>query len=120
MGWGSIRRDKADAVFSTYIRKRANWTCERCGKYGGEGSCEVSHFHGRRHENTRYDVENVFCLCHSCHRFFTENPHDHSAWVMKRLGHQRYTALVVRANTYKKKDRAMELIKAKALLNSLD
>jgi hypothetical protein len=39
-------------------------------------------------------------------------------WKRKQLGYERFNALTVRANQYKKKDRKMELIKIKALMGA--
>lgn len=120
MAWGNIKRDRADIIFSKYVRKRANWTCESCGKFLGEGGGEASHFWGRRNEGVRYDRENVSCLCHFCHRHFTENPHEHTEWMKRKLGEKRFKALDVKAHSYFKKDRKMALLVAKELLKTLE
>lgn len=112
---GGIRRDQADIYFSKFIRLRAKWKCEACFKSLGEGGGEASHFWGRRNESVRYDIENVSCLCNYCHRRFTENPEDHRQWMMKKLGKDRFNALMVRATTIKKKDRKLAAIIAKKL-----
>lgn len=51
---------------------------------------------------------------------FTAHPAEHCAWQLKRLGKARYEALMVRANTYRKKDRKLALIVAKKLLEDLE
>jgi hypothetical protein len=115
MSWHKIKRDPADIEFSKYIRLKANWTCEACYKYLGEGGGEASHFHGRRKESVRFDPDNVACHCHSCHRHFTEQPEEHRAWKLKQLGQRRFDALNVRSELYCKKDRKLALLIAKRL-----
>lgn len=114
-----MKIDQADKIFSLYIRKRANWTCERCGGYH-ENGLQNSHFVGRRNEATRFDEENCSALCGACHIYFTANPIEHVEWMKKKLGEIRFKALRLRASLYHKKDRKLELIRAKALLASLD
>ena len=119
MSFGKIKRDPADIWFSKYIRLKARWTCEACGKFLGEGGGEASHFHGRRKESVRFDEENVSCHCTNCHRVFGENPEDHRAWKLKQLGQRRYDALLVRANTFQKKDRKLMAITYKKAYEEL-
>lgn len=97
-----IRVDKADVAFSLYIRTKADFTCEYCGR---KGRTECSHFHGRRKASTRYDEENVACLCSGCHSYLGEHPKKHDAWFKKRLGSERYELLNIRAETIIKVDR---------------
>ena len=118
-----IKVDKADQLFSRYIRTRDNWTCQRCFKKYEEGSQGLhnSHFWGRGHENTRFEPDNCDALCFGCHRYFTSNPGEYKDWKKGRLGAKRYDTLMIQANTYKKKDRKMEAIvwkKALELINT--
>jgi hypothetical protein len=67
---GAIKTTQADKAFSKCIRERANWTCERCGKYYPEGSrngIECSHHHSRGNWSIRFDPMNAECLCTGCH-----------------------------------------------------
>ena len=105
-----IRRTKADALFSDYIRELAGWSCENCKRQfvkkeslGGSG-LECSHFWSRRNKSVRWDKENAAALCTYCHRRMGENPADHAAFFIKRLGNSRYDALGVRARTPQKVD----------------
>ena len=108
--FGGIKRDVADSYFSKYLRLLRNFTCEHCGKKGEDGSMEASHFWGRRNESVRFDEENVSCLCNYCHRVFTENPHRHQDWMRQKLGEKRYKLLMIRAQTYSKKDRKLQAL----------
>ena len=107
-----ITRDKADDVFSQYIRLRDK-KCMRCGspvKFNDKGmpvSHQASHFVGRRKEATRFDEENVDCLCGGCHMYFTANPAEHYQWQVNKKGQKTIDMLVLRSNQYQKKDRKM-------------
>lgn len=116
-----IKRDKADALFSLYIRTRDKWTCQRCGRYHRPPTraLHCAHHFGRWKESTRFDPDNCDALCHGCHSYFTANPREYVIWKEKRLGPSRYACLEVAASDYKKKDRKMELIKIKALMEEL-
>ena len=92
-----------DKKFSVYIRMRAGYRCERMTK-NCSSKMECSHYHGRRKQSVRFDDENCSCLCFVCHRYFTENPSAHTAWMKKKLGEDRYNALLVRANRCGKPD----------------
>lgn len=111
----AIKIDKADDVFSKYIRLRDK-QCKRCGsevKMNSNGmpiSHQASHFVGRRKEATRFDEENVDCLCGGCHMYFTANPAEHYAWQVKRKGQKTVDMIVLRSNQYHKKDRQLAYI----------
>lgn len=118
-----IKIDPADRIFSEYIRRR-DGKCVRCGKLGtgdkGIIGLQASHFFGRARENTRYDPDNVDALDMGCHMYWgSANHEDYRAFKLKQLGETRFKMLQINANMYKKKDRAMELLKAKALLKAL-
>lgn len=110
-----ITRDKADNVFSQFIRLR-DMKCRRClspVKLNDKGlpvSHQASHFHGRRKESTRFDEDNVDTLCGGCHSYFTANPAEHYQWQVKTKGQQTVDLIVLRSNTYQKKDRQLAFI----------
>lgn len=107
-----VTRDKADDVFSKYIRKR-DGECRRChskvsfNANGDPVSHQASHFQGRRKESTRFDEDNVDTLCGGCHMYFTANPAEHYMWQVKQKGQKTVDAIVLRSNQYMKKDRVM-------------
>jgi 5-methylcytosine-specific restriction endonuclease McrA len=78
-----LKRDKYDKVVSDLVRAINHHTCEKCGK---TGRMEAAHIFGRRHAGTRYDLANLLCLCHSCHRKYTENPVDFTRWLEDYIG----------------------------------
>ena len=95
-----------DKKFSFYIRSKANWTCEVCGKKYKPPTkgLHCSHFWGRRNKSVRFDPDNVIAACFGCHRKFTENPEIHREFFMERLGEANYNILMLRANKFKKPD----------------
>lgn len=115
-----VKIDKADKVFSLYIRTRDSWTCQRCGKRYDPptNALHCSHFMGRGKEATRFDENNADALCYGCHQYFTSHPAEHYAWQVERKGQALIDALVLKSNTYKKKDRdAVHLLYKEKLAN---
>lgn len=116
-----IKRTKADALFSDYIRELAGWTCERCKKEFEKPNqgLHCSHFHSRGKRSVRFDRENAASLCFSCHNYFGGNPYDHAEFFKRRLGSQSYERLAIRANTPKKVDETEIAIGLKLELQKL-
>lgn len=108
-----IKIDKADKVFSQYIRLRDGF-CKRCkskvqvNSKGLPITHQASHFKGRGKEATRFDPENVDCLCSGCHFYFTGQPDEHYLWQIETKGQAAVDAIILRANGYKKKNRQAE------------
>ncbi len=108
-----IAIDKADALFSQWIRLRDK-KCTRCGssvKFNDKGmpvSHQASHFQGRRKEGTRFEPNNVDTLCTGCHSYFTANPAEHYLWQVKKKGQNAVDILILQSNTYAKKNRELE------------
>ena|SRR3990167_1319508 len=126
MGWNNIKIDKADALFSEYIRLLRK-KCERCGRRGEMTQkglpikgLQASHFHGRRKESVRYDPLNVDCLCIGCHKHFTINRDLYREWKKEKLGERQYDLLQLLAETPVKKDRIMSLLIIKEMMKTLD
>lgn len=109
-----IKIDKADKVFSLYIRERDNWQCQRCRRmYNREdaGSLHASHFWSRRHESTRFDPDNIDSLCFGCHNLWeSDKQGDYRDLKIKQLGEKGYRDLEIRYNMTTKKDRKLMLI----------
>jgi len=72
-----IKKDKADKLFSAYIRRKGE--CELAGKdnitCGGNLQC--AHIETRGAHAIRWDVDNALCICAGHHVWYTNNP---SAW----------------------------------------
>lgn len=120
--WG-IKLDKADIMFSKYIRKR-DGKCMRCkrsgtGKDGIEG-LQASHYFGRRSEGTRFDPCNVDALCAGCHQYWgSDDKEGYRDFKIKQLGENGFKMLQVSWRTYHKKDRKLAYLIAKKLYESL-
>jgi len=67
---------------------RANWTCERCGKYHGHntGALDCSHFYGRGSTSTRWHHQNAVAHCYGCHAYLGSRPVEFEDWMRKRSG----------------------------------
>ena len=79
-----IKREACDAHFSTVVRRKANFTCECCGKTDGQMDC--AHIWGRRCKSVRWSLDNAVCLCRGCHQYYTENPLAFSTWLSTAIG----------------------------------
>jgi recombinational DNA repair protein (RecF pathway) len=109
-GWNKVRLDAADTAFSKYVRTAAGWKCARCGRHATGQGLHAAHFHARRKESVRFDLENVDALCANCHRHFTQNYNEHKQWKLAQLGQDKYDLLTLRANSKGEKNREAEKI----------
>lgn len=120
-----VKIDLADKTFSQYIRLRDR-SCARCGSLvelnnaGLPVSHQASHYYGRVREATRFDPENVDCLCYGCHKIWgSDDKEGYRQFKIKQLGQRNFDLLTLRAGQYQKKDRKLALIQAKLLLKSI-
>ena len=81
----------ADSNFSKAIKMRDKNTCQKCGKVADRMEC--SHVFGRRHRTIRWDTLNAKTLCHSCHRWWHENPTESGQWFQDTFGEDRLAIL---------------------------
>ena len=116
MSFGHIKIRPSDKLFREYLLKLKGEICECCGR---KGRVEMSHFFGRRSENTRFSEVNVDVLCSGCHRKFHERPSEYNNWKLKKLGQKEFNKLTLEANRYKKRDDVMDLLVIKELLKKL-
>jgi len=90
-----------DVKWADAVKSRANWTCERCGKWHGENDrgLNAAHVFSRRIKRTRCDPENGVALCTGCHLSWAHShPLEFHAWARKHIGARRYDALKIRAS----------------------
>ena len=120
-----IRLDRADTIFSQVIRLRDR-VCVRCkspvifNEKGLPISHQNSHFYGRGQEFTRYYLENCDSLCFACHIIWgSRDREDYREFKLRQLGKQGFDLLLLKSKILKRKDRKMELIKSKILLEEL-
>ena len=79
-----LKREACDKWFSDVVRQKANYTCEHCKKVDSRMEC--AHIYGRRLKSVRWSLDNAVCLCHWCHRDFTENPLKFTDWLNQYFG----------------------------------
>lgn len=123
--WGKrAKHDKVMKLFSLYIRTKANWLCEYCGKdySNNHQGLHNSHYHGSRKEGTRYDEDNCSALCayHHNHLGHGDGREEYKQFMIKKLGLKRYNLLTLRANSYFKKDREMSYLIVKEMYKGLN
>lgn len=107
-----------DKWFSLYIRKRDNWTCQRCGRkfrgYDEEKDnshlkgLHCAHNKGRGKRSTRWEEKNAMALCYGCHRFIDKNADEKKELFIKKFGKESYERITaLSATSYRgwKKDR---------------
>lgn len=101
-----VRIDPLDTLFSVYIRRKAGWKCERCGNMPDRRGLHCHHFHRRRKQSTRFDPDNGVSLCLGCHQYFGENKDHEEAFMIAKLGEERFDMLQARAMIKCKPDRS--------------
>ena len=79
----ALKRRPADKAFADAIKGAYNHVCQVCNK---QGRVELSHIHSRRHRTIRWAVDNCLPKCHSCHRWWHENPTESGAWFRNKYG----------------------------------
>jgi len=82
-------KHKLDKICSEIIRSKGK--CQRCGK---KENLQTSHIFGRTYLNTRWDLDNLLCLCPDCHINFAHKcPILFTEFVKKILGEDKYELL---------------------------
>ena len=120
----SVARRATDILWSKYRRTQQNWTCEVCGRVylpDNAGNLGVMHYHGRSHENVRFDEDNTPVACNiPCHQYFDTHKTEFKDWMVKKLGQQRFDLLEVRAHLRKHRDDVSDKIIIKQLIKELE
>ncbi len=122
--WQALtKRRYTDTLWTAYIKKRDKGLCTvnfKCYK-GNEGS-DVSHYHGRRKESTRFDGDNSDYVCRVCHNFIHTalGAQIYDEWKLKQLGERRYKLLQLHANMSVPRDDYMTKLYIKQLMKDLD
>lgn len=93
---GGVKRSPADIAFSDCVRYAAKYTCQRCGKTDGQMEC--SHIFSRKNRTIRWAKDNAMCKCHTCHRWWHENPTESGNWFRNMVGEGFYSLLLERKN----------------------
>lgn len=117
----AMKRNTTDALFSRYIRERDGWRCQKCRKdYSAPERHQFlhcAHMLSRGKRRVRFDVYNAYSLCYGCHRWLDTHPDVKERWARKKMGDERYNALLVRARFTQKID---ELLIRKWLKHEID
>lgn len=104
VSYGKGAKGKAGHLHSKIIRSIG--ICEHCG---GNNALQCAHILSRRYTATYTDLRNAFCLCASCHHYFTDHPVDFGKFVEKTWAHKWYQNIVLRAHAGKKATQAFWL-----------
>lgn len=110
-----VKLRRADKLFTELVRKKFNFTCQRCGRVYTSGvdnlaNLGVSHYWSRRREATRFDLDNVTLLCNfPCHTGEDgwegeKKSGGYYDYMVKRLGQKGFELLEFRAHQYQKRD----------------
>ena len=112
MKLGRLR--KTDRLFTELMRKRQDYTCQKCQKkYVFDGvavrnlqGLDTSHYFGRASENTRFDPDNCDCLCFPCHRNWGhgEGRAEYKEFMIKKLGEDGLLLLEWKSQQCRKRD----------------
>ena len=96
-----IKIKPSDAVFSKCVRERTDYTCERCHTQYDRSSTGLhcSHYHGRGNKSVRWDKNNCFAICYSCHIYLGANPYEHTKFAEGLLGETASQLLLERKNS---------------------
>lgn len=99
-------RTKLDKMVGAIIRSKGICENPRCISVRNNKLpiLQWAHIISRRYLNTRWDLDNAFCLCHACHFFFTSHPVEWENFVVEKIGEERYSDLKVRALENRKLD----------------
>jgi hypothetical protein len=91
--------DRADAVFSLYVRRRDGFRCFTCGRIGseGDGVMQCGHLITRAKEVVRFDELNAHCQCDPCNERHEHHPEVYIFKFMQRYGRDVYADLVKRS-----------------------
>jgi 5-methylcytosine-specific restriction endonuclease McrA len=82
-----IRRTALDRLWSEVVRKRDNYTCQRCGKkyVPPARGLDAAHIISRAYRGmVRYDLSNGVALCVGCHFYFDTHKDEFDLWVDQR------------------------------------
>jgi hypothetical protein len=94
MGFGKIKLDKNDILFSKMIRERDGNKCIFCGRTSEQYSIQNSHYWGRGDKVHRFDPKNCDALCFICHNTHEGNKQgEYREFKLKQLGERLYNKM---------------------------
>lgn len=95
--------NKLDKVASEIVRARG--ICERCNKI--DDTLQCCHIYSRTYRGTRWHLDNLLCMCASCHFYTHKNPLEFAQFVNNYLGWEKVkklTEIKEKLNQYKLSD----------------
>jgi len=104
-----IKISRLDKKFSQYVRGKAGWKCERCGKQyrPPTSGLHCAHIFTRAKKSTRFDIDNLKSWCYGCHSYMDGNPLDKYDWYIKKHGQKKFDQLRLKSNIPQKPDYTM-------------
>lgn len=92
-------KKKCDVLVSTLVRKQG--LCDRCGS---TKNLQAAHIISRTYMATRFDLENLLCLCAGCHLYWWhKEPIEAARWLEEKYP-GRYDRLNVKRQAISKID----------------
>ncbi len=77
----STIRNKLDDIVGQIVRSKGK--CERCKS---RSQLQCCHINSRKYNLTRWDLDNLLCLCATCHSHFHDHPLELGDFVKKVKG----------------------------------
>ena len=115
-----VKLRASDLLWTKYLRIIYKYTCQVCGRVHLPDDCRnfgTMHYHGRGHENVRFDMDNTLPACNiPCHDYFTHHQTEFEVFMLKKLGREKFDVLALKAHMYKKRDDKADKIIIKDML----
>ena len=84
---------------------------DKCLRCDNTHALQCAHIISRKYAQTRTDLDNAFCLCASCHMYFTDNPVEFGQFTIDQIGETNYTDLLRKRQVIAKVDWDAEVIR---------
>ena len=101
--YGTGDKGKATRLHALIIRDFG-----QCMKCNNDHALQCAHIISRKYSQTRTDLSNAFCLCASCHMYFTDNPVEFGLFTIDQIGESNYDLLLEKRRSTAKVDWAAE------------
>lgn len=104
LGWTRIRRDSLRALWADVVKHRDRFTCRRCGRKKADGwQLHGAHILGAgAYPALKYETANGLTLCARDHLWAHNHTEEFQRWAQGEIGVDRYTKLLVLANTMRR------------------
>ena len=88
-----------DKIISDLVKEKAQGKCVKCKQVRKQAG--VSHYFGRKHMGTRWELDNLDWACWGCHQYHMEHEKNPGGWyydyIVKKLGEKRFNTLQIMA-----------------------